>query len=448
MSLTPFYVVCGLICLFWMFVHHMLAARQDSFGVLSLLLLTVFFAAAGDVLLGSLTGSITVSYMVVLLSAPAVIPLVCLYFAHISRPFHSRPIHFIWIVLPAVMFSACLIVTGLKGLDETDLLLSEIHSRVPFAPQRSFEGVDRVFYIWTVQVFRIVMIAETVNILVYCTVIIRRYHFKLSNVTAFLFKGRKIRVLELQMTLSLLILAGFSAKVFLHIPFFNLHPGLTISIVLLMGLLLFFFGLFALFGSRDYIALKDIPGALRYNYSRENQSAVTEEMVMELLEDLSGESLTHVISRMVMQSDTPSETVAARISGAPSLTSALFGNAKSWDEGSLVTRFQRLMVDEQMFLQPGLSLEDVAARLKSNKTYISKMVNQTYGIGFPEVLNILRVDYAQQYIRKHPDATQEVIARASGFVSAPSFNTVFKRITGYTPKVWASRNNHITKPNA
>ena len=97
------------------------------------------------------------------------------------------------------------------------------------------------------------------------------------------------------------------------------------------------------------------------------------------------------------------------------------------------------MTDDQLFLQPGLSLDTVAARLKSNKTYISKMVNQTYGIGFPEVLNILRVDYAQQYMRKHDGASQEETARASGFLSASSFNTVFKRITGYTPKVWASR---------
>ena len=101
--------------------------------------------------------------------------------------------------------------------------------------------------------------------------------------------------------------------------------------------------------------------------------------------------------------------------------------------------FQRLMTDDQLFLQPGLGLEEVAARLKSNKTYISKMVNQTYGIGFPEVLNILRVDYAQQYMLKHKDASQEEIARASGFLSASSFNTVFKRITGYTPKVWSAR---------
>ena len=43
------------------------------------------------------------------------------------------------------------------------------------------------------------------------------------------------------------------------------------------------------------------------------------------------------------------------------------------------------------------------------------------------------------YIRAHTDANQEEIAKACGFLSASSFNSTFKRITGYTPKVWAAR---------
>ena len=69
------------------------------------------------------------------------------------------------------------------------------------------------------------------------------------------------------------------------------------------------------------------------------------------------------------------------------------------------------------------------------------MVNQTYNLGFPEVLNILRVDYSQQYMRSHPMASQEEIAKACGFLSASSFNGTFKRITDVTPKVRASRSS-------
>ena len=149
---------------------------------------------------------------------------------------------------------------------------------------------------------------------------------------------------------------------------------------------------------------------------------------------LSGESIAHVISRLEVQTGTFATGGKAN---APSLSTAILGKARSND--TLTAQFQQLMMGEQLFLQPGLTLADVAERLRTNKTYVSKMVNQTYNLGFPEVMNILRVDYAEDYLRKHPDATQEEVAKACGFVSASSFNSTFKRITGYTPKVWAAK---------
>ena len=96
------------------------------------------------------------------------------------------------------------------------------------------------------------------------------------------------------------------------------------------------------------------------------------------------------------------------------------------------------MKEKQLFLKPGLSLDDVATELETNRTYVSKMVNNAYNMGFPELLNILRVDYAQHYIILHSEEKQESIASACGFFSASSFNNTFKRITGMTPKMWAA----------
>ena len=159
-----------------------------------------------------------------------------------------------------------------------------------------------------------------------------------------------------------------------------------------------------------------------------------------MIGELRGESLTHVLSRLEIQAGAENPGRHIGRSKTPTLSTTVLGpNPMSRDEESLLTRFQHLMMDEQLFLQPSLTLSDVSERLHSNKTYVSKMVNRTYNLGFPEVLNILRVDYAEQFIRKHLDATQEEIARACGFLSASSFNSTFKRITGFTPKVWAAR---------
>jgi len=435
MSLTPYFVICGLVCAFWMLVHYFLASRLDAYKLLMALMCAVFLAAGGDILLAAITGSETIGHLVVLACAPSIIPLTWLYFTKLERPFQPSPFHFIWLVFPVALVTAGITLVGMNGLSETDMLLERMHSRIMLYPDDSYVGLEKTYFIWTVVIFRSVMVFESILLILYFIYVIRKKHFKFSDWSGFLFKGHKMRVLEIQMTLSLLVLFGFFVKIFLHIPFYRIYPVSTVIIVVVMSGFLFLFGLFALFGSKESISMDDVRSALRFNYSRESQSRVSEEVVMDMVENLQGQSLTHVISHMVMQTEGEEKPSAS----SPSLTSALFGGNQSWDEGTLVYRFQHLMQDELLFLRQGLTLQDVAERLDSNKTYISKMVNQTYGIGFPEVLNIMRVDYAQQYMSTHSDAAQEDIAKASGFQSASSFNSTFKRITGYTPKVWASR---------
>ncbi|MBR0175433.1 MAG: helix-turn-helix domain-containing protein, partial [Bacteroidales bacterium] len=69
-------------------------------------------------------------------------------------------------------------------------------------------------------------------------------------------------------------------------------------------------------------------------------------------------------------------------------------------------------------------------------------VNNSYGQSFSELMNRMRVDYAKEYILSHRSARQSEIARNCGFLSASSFNTVFKKVTGTTPKIWlASTDN-------
>ena len=282
------------------------------------------------------------------------------------------------------------------------------------------------------------MIIEGVLLIVYGAKVRKKLRYGLRYLGGFLFHGRKISVVALQLNLLLWIAVILGLKVFLH-PYIVHAPGWSIAIALVIAVLFFFFGFFGLFGAKMIMSLEDIRTALRFNYSLQTQPEVTESIIMDMADDLSGESLTRVLSRLSTQSGTGGRK-ASGAAQTPSLSSAIFSKApRSDDYGSLAYRFQHLMQVKQLFLQPRLGLADVAEQLDTNKTYVSKMVNKTYGIGFPEVLNIMRVDYACEYIRRRPRASQEDIARACGFLSASSFNSTFKRITGYTPKVWAAR---------
>ena len=435
MNWTPLYIIPGLTFLFWAVVHSLLASRTRDFRILMILMLSVFLTAAGDVIIGTVFGSATIAHLVVQLTAPAIIPFTCLYFAQMWREeVKINFVHVIWLSIPVVLFTASAMLAGINGLENTDAFLGRIHAGG--APQDvALNRAESTFYFWTVDLFRLVMGIEAIFMLVYCIYLAWKFRFRPKNLYIFLANKRwRIRVLEVQVSISLVILMGLCVKIYLHHPHTGQVSALLIVLLLVLSVMQFLFGFFALFGTREFISRQDIRTAFRFNYKKGTASALAEDIILDMVSQLSGESIAHVISRLEVQS---SAFATKQQADSPSLSTAILGKARPGD--ILTAQFQQLMMGEQLFLQPGLTLADVAERLHTNKTYVSKMVNKTYNLGFPEVMNILRVDYAEGYIRQHPDATQEDIAKACGFVSASSFNSTFKRITGYTPKVWAAK---------
>ena len=118
----------------------------------------------------------------------------------------------------------------------------------------------------------------------------------------------------------------------------------------------------------------------------------------------------------------------------------------AYDEDPLRNRFEELMKNELLFLRQGLKVTDVASMLKTNRTYISKLVNNTYHMSFSDFINTLRIDYAEQYLLHNRGAKQDEIAKSCGFPNASSFNSVFRKITGVTPKTWYKEHkNNVSK---
>ena len=108
---------------------------------------------------------------------------------------------------------------------------------------------------------------------------------------------------------------------------------------------------------------------------------------------------------------------------------------------NLLERFRTLMETQKPYLRYSLRLEDLAAMLQTNRQYLSHLINTEYKQSFPDFINSLRIKHAQTYMLNHPNATQDNIARNSGFNSAQTFNRRFKIETGETPAEWLS-NKH------
>lgn len=102
----------------------------------------------------------------------------------------------------------------------------------------------------------------------------------------------------------------------------------------------------------------------------------------------------------------------------------------------IMDSFRQYMDKEHGYLNPALSIEEIARVLNTNRTYVSKLVNLYYGMPFRDYLNKKRMDYARQLMMDEPDAALDYIAAKSGFQSSTQFIRKFRETEGITPTVW------------
>lgn len=119
---------------------------------------------------------------------------------------------------------------------------------------------------------------------------------------------------------------------------------------------------------------------------------------------------------------------------------------KGVDEVKLYFRLRSMIDEEQMYLNPNLTLRDVSDRLTTNTKYLSQVVNHFAGVNFQNFINTYRVDEAKRKIMD-PDfenLTLYGIALQCGFKNKSTFYKVFKEITSFTPKEFI-RNNAVVQ---
>ena len=99
------------------------------------------------------------------------------------------------------------------------------------------------------------------------------------------------------------------------------------------------------------------------------------------------------------------------------------------------TRLLALMEAEKPWLEPELTLAELAQRLRTNPSLLSKVINQGCGQNFNDFVNGYRVAEARRKLADPRFAHYSLVgvALASGFNSKSTFNRVFKKLTGQAP---------------
>ena len=92
------------------------------------------------------------------------------------------------------------------------------------------------------------------------------------------------------------------------------------------------------------------------------------------------------------------------------------------------------------YVQQGLTIKELSKILYTNRTYLSAFIKTTYKMTFREWITSLRLEYAKNILKKHPEINIQKLAESSGFLSRSNFIKLFSEKEGCTPAKWKKAN--------
>ena len=92
------------------------------------------------------------------------------------------------------------------------------------------------------------------------------------------------------------------------------------------------------------------------------------------------------------------------------------------------------------YVRQGLTIKELSEILHTNRTYLSAYIKTTYKMTFREWITGLRLEYAKNILKEHPEINIQKLAESSGFLSRSNFIKSFTEKEGCTPAKWKKAN--------
>ncbi|MCX2680260.1 helix-turn-helix domain-containing protein [Galbibacter sp. EGI 63066] len=109
---------------------------------------------------------------------------------------------------------------------------------------------------------------------------------------------------------------------------------------------------------------------------------------------------------------------------------------------ALFKKIKKLFENENLFLDPTISLNTLSEKLSKSSKEVSQSINQNAQQNFREFVNKHRIERAKALLvdLESKDEKMATVAYDSGFGTVTAFNIAFKKITGLTPSAYQKEN--------
>lgn len=111
-----------------------------------------------------------------------------------------------------------------------------------------------------------------------------------------------------------------------------------------------------------------------------------------------------------------------------------------------LSKLMQFMNEEKPYLNPELSLPELAQKLQIPSHHLSRVINEKTGLNFFDFVNKYRIEEVKLKIVSPEFNNLSILGIAfdSGFNSKSAFNRVFKKATGITPSDYKEQTNSLS----
>lgn len=149
------------------------------------------------------------------------------------------------------------------------------------------------------------------------------------------------------------------------------------------------------------------------------------------------------LRRLLFEPELLVQYQSPRLLPAPVKTEeASFEVIETKEEDTLVAQWKEkvneFVQQQKIYEEPELTLSDLAKKLSTNTSLLSRVVNQGFGLSFNDYINQYRVNAVIGKLKEGEQRKQTLLGIAfdCGFNSKATFNRAFKKLTGVSPKEW------------
>lgn len=98
---------------------------------------------------------------------------------------------------------------------------------------------------------------------------------------------------------------------------------------------------------------------------------------------------------------------------------------------------------QPFFLNPECTIDKLAKQLGTNRTYLSRFVNEECGVNFDGLMRRMRMAYAERLMYDHPELPLSHVAHGAGFGSTTTFRKAFVERFGMKPREYFQKNENL-----